>query len=184
MSIDPFEGAILNDPASDNPTNAEPNIRYAGFWIRFVASLIDSILIMVIVFPIIEFFFANKSSVSTSIFDARGFSTYSFESMSTLSGTGQLVYIIVTLLILLLFWTYRSATPGKMLLGIKIVDAKTRQPISKGQGIVRYLGYYVSTLFFCLGFIWAGLDPRKQAWHDKMAGTLVVYEDKKVKSPE
>lgn len=184
MSIDPFEGAIPSDSADAIQTTPERSIRYAGFWIRFIASVIDSILVMIIILPILQFFFGRNDSVSTTILNSNGISAYNFESMSALSGTGQLVYFLSVLAVVMLFWIYRSATPGKMLLGLKIIDAKTGSSITKQQGLVRYLGYCVSTLFFCLGFIWAGFDRRKQAWHDKMAGTLVVYSDKTEKSPD
>lgn len=184
MSIDPFEGAIPSDLVDESHPHENPTIRYAGFWIRFAASIIDSILVMIVILPIFEFFFGNTSSISSSLSDSSGFSSYNFESISTLSGSGQLLYFLTVLAVVILFWIYRSATPGKMLLGLKIINAKTGGAITKRQGIVRYLGYYVSTLFFALGFIWAGFDRRKQGWHDKMAGTLVIYNDKTEKSPD
>ena len=54
------------------------------------------------------------------------------------------------------------------------MDAKTGQPASPLQCIVRYLGYFVSALPLGLGFIWVAFDKRKQGWHDKIARTLVV----------
>jgi uncharacterized RDD family membrane protein YckC len=54
------------------------------------------------------------------------------------------------------------------------VDAKTLGKPSNGQLIGRYLSYYLSSIVLLLGFIWVGFDPRKQGWHDKLAGTLVV----------
>ncbi len=63
-----------------------------------------------------------------------------------------------------------------MLVSAKIVDAKTGQPASTGQLIGRYFAYIVSTLPLMLGFIWIAFDPRKQGWHDKLAGTIVVRE--------
>jgi uncharacterized RDD family membrane protein YckC len=54
------------------------------------------------------------------------------------------------------------------------VDEKTGGKPSTGQLIGRYLGYYVSILPLMLGIIWVGIDKRKQGFHDKLAGTLVV----------
>jgi uncharacterized RDD family membrane protein YckC len=54
------------------------------------------------------------------------------------------------------------------------VDAKTGGKPSTGQFIGRYLCYYLSSLLLGLGFIWVAFDSRKQGWHDKLAGTLVV----------
>ena len=74
----------------------------------------------------------------------------------------------------ILFWIYRQATPGKMAIGAKIVDAKTGGKPSTGQLIGRYLAYYVSIIPLFLGIIWVGIDARKQGFHDKLAGTLVI----------
>lgn len=59
-------------------------------------------------------------------------------------------------------------------IGAKIVDAKTGGKPSTGQLIGRYLGYYVSIIPLFLGLIWVGIDARKQGFHDKLGGTLVV----------
>jgi uncharacterized RDD family membrane protein YckC len=74
----------------------------------------------------------------------------------------------------ILFWNYRQATPGKMAIGARIVDAKTGGKPSTGQLIGRYFGYFVSSIPLLLGLIWVGIDQRKQGWHDMLAGTLVV----------
>ncbi len=71
-------------------------------------------------------------------------------------------------------WHFWSATPGKMVMRIKVVDAKTEQPISDLQIFFRLCGYLMSAAFFMIGFFWIGIDKRKQAWHDKFAGTVVV----------
>jgi uncharacterized RDD family membrane protein YckC len=73
-----------------------------------------------------------------------------------------------------LFWMYRQATPGKMALGLRVVDATTGRPASTGQLVGRYLGYYVSMIPLLLGLLWVAFDPRKQGWHDKLAHTVVV----------
>ena len=59
-------------------------------------------------------------------------------------------------------------------LGAEVVDAKTGAALSVRQSIGRYLGYYVSILPLLLGLVWVAFDPRKQGWHDKLAGTVVV----------
>jgi uncharacterized RDD family membrane protein YckC len=61
-----------------------------------------------------------------------------------------------------------------MLTGLAIVDAQTGGKPSTAQLIVRYLGYYVASIPLLLGIIWVGFDKRKQGWHDKMAGTVVI----------
>ena len=54
---------------------------------------------------------------------------------------------------------------------------------STGQLIGRYFGYYVSTIPLFLGFVWVAFDPRKQGWHDKLAGTVVVREKHRAPEP-
>jgi len=75
---------------------------------------------------------------------------------------------------------YRQATPGKMAIGARVVDATTGQAPSTRQLVIRYLGYYVSTIPLMLGLIWVAFDPRKQGWHDKLAGTVVVRSKHRV----
>jgi len=72
------------------------------------------------------------------------------------------------------FWIARQATPGKMAIHAKIVDADTGAPMTRAQAIGRYLGYYVSILGLGFGFFSVGWNKRKQGWHDRLAGTVVV----------
>ena len=74
----------------------------------------------------------------------------------------------------IVFWIYRSATPGKMITKIKIVNAETGMKLSVTQRVIRYLAYFPAMLFGLFGVIWVAVDKRKQGWHDKMARTLVV----------
>jgi len=75
-----------------------------------------------------------------------------------------------------------GTTPGKIAIGARIVDARTGAKPSTGQLIGRYFGYYVSTIPLFLGLIWVAFDSRKQGWHDKLAGTVVVRD--KHRGPE
>ena len=85
-----------------------------------------------------------------------------------------IIAVILPIALFLGFWFVKSSTPGKMLFKAKIVDAKTGGKPSKGQFIGRYFGYILSSLVLCLGFFWIGWDKRKQGWHDKLSGTIVV----------
>ncbi len=132
----------------------------AGFWVRVAASIIDSILAMAILVPLLgmlfgwdHFFEADQSSLF-----------------------GQLLEWLLPAVAAILFWQARQATPGKMALGMRIVDAATLGKPTTRQWIIRYLGYYVSMIPFFLGFVWVAFDARKQGWHDKLAGTRVVFD--------
>ena len=54
------------------------------------------------------------------------------------------------------------------------MEVCSREGVTVGKGVLRYLGYFVSTFVFMLGFIWVALDSRKRGWHDYIAGTVVV----------
>ncbi|MFT7314803.1 MAG: putative RDD family membrane protein YckC [Paraglaciecola sp.] len=135
------------------------NVEYAGFWIRVAASLIDTILMMIIVAPIITMVY--------------GLGYWSGESFNT--GIWDLIinYILPAVAVIL-FWIYKSATPGKMAFKLTIVDANTGGKPSTGQLVGRYFAYYLSMLPIFMGFIWVGIDKKKQGWHDKIAGTVVI----------
>lgn len=75
---------------------------------------------------------------------------------------------------ILAFWIYKQATPGKMAVAARVVDEETGESITLGQSMIRYLAYFVSTIPLCLGFLWVAFDSKKQGWHDKLAGTVVV----------
>jgi len=70
---------------------------------------------------------------------------------------------------------YGGKTIGKMLLGIRLI---TQEGNSVGfwEAFVRWVGYYISTAFLFIGFIWSIFDSRSQSWHDKIAGTFVVKD--------
>lgn len=79
------------------------------------------------------------------------------------------------------FWTRRDGqTPGKTALGIRIIKTDG-SPISDADALLRILGYWVNGVALGLGYIWAFFDPNNQGWHDKMANTYVVVapQDKK-----
>jgi uncharacterized RDD family membrane protein YckC len=86
----------------------------------------------------------------------------------------MIVQLLLPAILIVGFWMWKATTPGKMVVSAKIVDAKTLGEPSTGQLIVRYVGYFISAFVFGLGFLWVAFDKRKQGWHDKIAGTLVV----------
>jgi uncharacterized RDD family membrane protein YckC len=136
-----------------------PELEYVGFWLRFWAFIIDSILAMVILVPIVRAYRGDASWL---------------DLYADTSPSAVLVQWVLPALAVLIFWVTRQATPGKMAIGATIVDADTGKHPTTAQFLGRYLAYYVSTILLFLGFIWIGIDARKQGWHDKLAGTVVV----------
>jgi len=82
-----------------------------------------------------------------------------------------LISWVLPAIAVVLFSVYQPATPGKIAIGARIVDAETGEQPSTGQLIGRYLGCYVSIIPLSLGIIWVAFDPWKQGWHAKLAGT-------------
>ena len=91
----------------------------------------------------------------------------------------QILTIIVLITFTLLFWFKKQATPGKMLLKLKIVDNNTLQPPTTMQYIIRLFSYLVSMLPLGLGVFSISMSKKKRGWHDLIAGTAVIKITKK-----
>jgi uncharacterized RDD family membrane protein YckC len=125
-------------------------MKYAGFWVRFWASLIDSLCVLIIQIPA---FIMNASGAV---------------------GFGTLLSIATNWLYEALFTSGAwQATPGKKLLGLRVTDLDGNR-ISFMRATGRYFSKIVSALLFLIGYIMVGLTERKQGLHDMMAGTLVT----------
>ena len=94
---------------SDQPVN-ESDYEYVGFWIRVGAFLMDSILILIIIGPILTVIYGEQY----------------WSSEVLLKGYWDLILnLILPAIAIVLFWTYRQATPGKMVFRARIVDERT-----------------------------------------------------------
>lgn len=160
------------------PTPATP-VAYVGFWARTLATLIDLALSSLILEPLIAAIVGHRDELDLSHLDGspEALAALSQALLDSMTPAGPLDAVVnwgLPALAVLAFWVARQATPGKMVIHARIVDAQTLGKPSTARMIVRYLGYYVSLLALGLGFLWIAWDPRKQGWHDKMAGTLVV----------
>lgn len=136
-------------------------LEYAGFWVRTGAAIIDTILIMLITVPL-----------TVSIY---GWAYFNGENTSIIAGPADfLITWVLPAIAVIAFWIIKQATPGKMAVSAKIVDATTDHPASPAQLVGRYFAYFVSMIPLFLGIIWVAFDKRKQGWHDKLAGTVVI----------
>lgn len=139
----------------------EQELEYAGFWIRAGATIIDTILLMIITFPIL-----------VSIY---GWGYFDWEQTGFIAGFADfLISWVFPAIVVIAFWITKQATPGKMAVSAKIVDATTGSAPSAGQLVGRYFAYFVAGLPLGLGILWVAFDKKKQGWHDKLAGTVVV----------
>lgn len=156
---------------NNTPSPAEPPVIYIGFWKRVLASLVDTIFICAIAFP--------------SLIAIYGWGYFTSEESRLIAGPADFfLSYILPIIICIGFWMWMQATPGKMLVRSIIVDAHTGGKPTTRQCIIRYLGYYVSLIPLGLGFLWVAFDKRKQGWHDKLAGTVVIRgEAQSVQTP-
>ncbi|WP_137167423.1 RDD family protein [Salinimonas lutimaris] len=136
----------------------------AGFWRRFCAVMLDVLLFFVFI------------TIPVSL---------TLGSVMLSTGSEPLNWVNVTFgyvlpfLLTLWFWQKFLGTPGKMLMGIQIVDFNTGRRASVIKSTVRYVAYLVSMIPLGLGFLWVAFDKNKRGFHDHLSGTAVI-----VKQPE
>lgn len=157
-------------------------MKYGGFWIRFLASMIDALILSIVIIIILWWCYGPQAMLSM---DAKLISTLNSQLNLSIAVQTSPVTVpfwvritlnwIMPILLTLLFWRFRSATPGKMICQLKIVNAEDFKQPSTKQFIIRFFGYFVSTIPLCLGFLWIAFDKRKQGWHDKIAKTFVIW---------
>ncbi len=123
---------------------------FAGFWLRFGAFVIDGVVVWII-------------SIILSV-------------LTLASDTGPLALfsLILPWLYYWLFTGLKGQTPGKMAVGIKVIDAGGNVPGLGRAALRETVGKIISAIPLFLGYFWVAWDPKKQGWHDKLAGTYVT----------
>ena len=96
------------------------------------------------------------------------------DSMFQLLGPLYLFNSIITIVYYTYFHGNTGQTPGKMMCKIKVVNLKGER-LGYPRSFLRWVGYIISSFVFCLGFLWVVWDKNKQGWHDKIAGSYVIY---------
>jgi uncharacterized RDD family membrane protein YckC len=137
---------------------------YVGFWRRLLAVAIDLLILFVVTTPIL-----------LGIYGGRYFAL--MEGGATIGLWDFVIEYVVPAVAVVVFWRRYGGTPGKMAVGAKIVDAKTGERPSTARLVLRFFAYLVSALPLFLGFLWIGVSRRKQGFHDKIARTMVIYDD-------
>lgn len=146
------------------------DLEYVGFWPRVGATLLDTLLILLITLPTLISIYGEE------YFDP--------DKTGFIAGPADfLISWVFPFVVTVLLWVWLQATPGKMVVSARVVDAKSGGAISVGQAMGRYIAYFLSVLPFGFGFIWIAIDPRKQGWHDKVAGTVVVRHRRAANQP-
>ena len=156
----------------------ENEYRYAGFWIRLLASIIDSVLFVIVLGGLL--YLLMGSDIQTAFLSVYDGSVTTIEEGLTQAQKYEYFFInnILPIFLVIFLWVKYGGTPGKLMLGIEVIDEKTGKNMSIGKSILRYIGYLLSTIPLLLGFIWVAFDKRKRGFHDMIAGSVVVYKDK------
>ena len=129
-----------------------------------MAFLIDTLIVWIVMTPIVAAIYGSQYLNQQMRGDV---------SATSLDAAANIVLAVLTVVL----WRVFGGTPGKRAIPAKIVEAKTGAPPSTLRLTVRFFAYLASIIPFFLGFVWIAIDRRKQAWHDKIAGTLVIYDD-------
>ena len=154
-----------------------PVYKFAGFWRRFVAYLIDNTIICIVFFVLFMIammaFFIGAASGEESSWIA------DLADPTAISSTVIFIWLFFLGINIGYFTYFHGATgrtPGKMLLGLQVIG-EDGAPLSFGIAFLRAIGYLVSGAILNIGFIWVAFDKRKQGWHDKIAGTVVIIRE-------
>lgn len=159
--------------------SARKPVAYAGFWLRFVAIIIDSIAVgaaaRILLFP----FFA---ALGMRMAFMRSWPMAPMAPGAILALIGTLFWLIAIMSVVK--WLYYAllessgwqATLGKKALGLMVTDLEG-QRINFGRATGRFFAKIISGLILWIGFIMAGFTEKKQALHDMIAGTLVIRKE-------
>ena len=162
-------------PYSTAISGAPPLTRYAGFWIRFLARIIDGIILgvvgTIVRIPFMLMMGGGIFSLGENPSDTQVLTALP----AILSGFALMILISVAINVFYeaYFLSTKGATPGKMALGLKVIRADGG-PITAGLAVGRYFASILSGLTLCIGYIIAGFDAQKRSLHDHICGTRVI----------
>ena len=148
---------------------------YGGFWIRFVARLIDSLIIIVINAIVrlpLSLMFGLGTMGMRGMGEARG--GWIFGPAMGAVGLSTVIGIALGAAYEIYFLSAHGATPGKMALGLRVIRADGG-PISPMLALGRHFALWLSGFILMIGYIMAGFDPEKRALHDRICETRVIY---------
>jgi uncharacterized RDD family membrane protein YckC len=131
---------------------------YAGFWVRTAAAIIDFVVLsvaVVVMAGIVHLLYSGTSNPDVAT-----------------QAVMEPIAVLLPLVYFMVGWVRQ--TPGMAVFRLRVVRAQTGDRIDPGTAFVRALGLLISIDVLFLGVLWVAFDRRKQGWHDKFAGTIVV----------
>jgi uncharacterized RDD family membrane protein YckC len=150
---------------------------YAGFISRTVAKVVDLIVIALTTAFLTWLIATTANLLQLSRMLHYLFTTIGAEEAYNLIFGPVGIGVASTLYFALyhmFFWTFGGQTPGMALMGLRVVTINGHK-LSQWKALVRILGFILSALPLYLGFLWVLIDDERQAWHDKLVGTYVIY---------
>ena len=137
-----------------------PGWHYAGFWVRFLAFVIDAIVIGLLSAALIPITGAQITTTTNGVV--------------TVNVVGNAYSTLIGLVYFIGFWAWRGQTVGMMPFNMQVVSVADGKKIDIVRALLRYVGFIIAAIPLLIGLIWAAFDARKQGWHDKIASTVVI----------
>jgi len=148
---------------------------YAGFWIRLVARLLDSLIVGIPLSIVLGILLLAGGGLAAGTNNSD--QNTQNAAAAVFSGIFIVFYLIaiaVSIGYWVYFWGTTGSTFGMRVLRLRVVDANTGGPIGIPRALVRWLMTIVNSWACYIGWIWVAFDPRKQGWHDKVANSVVL----------
>jgi uncharacterized RDD family membrane protein YckC len=133
-----------------------PGIEFASPGARLVGYIVDIVIQFVVVFVL------GASAIILAVI------------LPVLSFIPAVLIIVVSIVYFPYFWVQSGQTPGMSIMKIKVVRDDDGGSITWGPAFLRWIGFWVSTFVFYIGFIWIFIDKRRRGWMDLLAGTVVI----------
>lgn len=148
-------------PATPARRGPAEGVAYAGFWVRFIAWIVDGIAIGILAGAISPLLGLSPFVTVTDTTIAPDYGS------GAVSGLVGLVYFVG-------LWSWKGQTIGMMPFGLSVAREEDGGSLDVVRAFLRYVGLIISFAVLLLGVIWVAFDANKQGWHDKIAKTVVV----------
>ena len=154
--------------------------RYAGFGPRLLAFLVDAAILSLLTGVYAALVGGSVAATLFALAVALNGLTPEVRGVAALGAGLALLAVVVGATVLhvtywVLFTGLTGRTPGKMVAGLRVVDAEGARPGIARAAMRELVGKFLAGLPLWLGFVWAAFDGRRQGWHDKIADTYVVH---------
>jgi uncharacterized RDD family membrane protein YckC len=156
---------VPDDFPSARPRPPPAEFAYAGFWVRVLANLIDT-LVLIVPGGLLTLVEKQHPAVDDP--------AAPLTAEVAVLGLARLFLVVLVAAYFVVCWS-RGGTVGMRVLGLELVNAETGARIGVLRAVLRYVGYVIGALLCYLGWIWVAFDEYKQGWHDKLANTIVVH---------